>query len=52
MSWLFTAEAIPPAEAGAINYRRFPLRELQLPKRIPKTGLSPTAALFFELLRQ
>ena len=42
--------AIPPAAAGAINQRRLPLREAQLPKRCPKAGLGRAGELFVELL--
>ena len=42
--------AIPPTAAGAINQRRLPLREAQLPKRCPKAGLGRAGELFVELL--
>ena len=42
--------AIPPAAAGAINRRRSPLREAQLPKRCRKAGLGVAGELFVKLL--
>ena len=42
--------AISPAAAGAINQKRLPLREAQLPKRCPQAGLGVAGELFVELL--
>ena len=42
--------AISPTAAGAINQRRLPLREAQLPKRCPQAGLGVGGELFVELL--
>ena len=39
-----------PSSSGAINQRRLPLREAQLPKRCPKAGLGVAGELFVELL--